>query len=159
MQNFSVKLWICAGKLDGSTVDTEGRNAYRNIRRRRKCGDFFFADGSDLVYPVELLKVWKNMRIYVIWCACILYSYFQNAFDKVPCQKSWKKLKDRFDQEGDAFWTDDYLKERKWKVGVNCLCLKWREFAIEDWVLLSVGWTLRQQHVLVLLNGWGSADK
>lgn len=64
--------------------------------RRKKCIQkhtekqemlgLFFADHSDLVYPVGLLNVLKSIRIYMIWCACILY--FQNAFDKVPCQKS-----------------------------------------------------------------------
>lgn len=39
----------------------------------------------------------------MIWCAYILYSYFQNAFDIVPGEKSWKKFKDHFDQEGYAF--------------------------------------------------------
>lgn len=39
----------------------------------------------------------------MVWSACILHSYFQNAFDKVPCQKSLKEFKDPLDKGEDAF--------------------------------------------------------
>lgn len=84
MQNFSMKFWICAGKLGGNIVDA-GKKCIQKHTENQKMWELFLAYSSGLVYPVELLKVGKGMRIYVIWCACILYSYFQNAFDKIPC--------------------------------------------------------------------------
>lgn len=53
------------------------------------------------------------MRICMIWCACILYSYFQDAFDKVPCQIPERNLKIILIRKQMLFRTDNYLKERK----------------------------------------------
>lgn len=66
------------------------------------CG-FFFREKCGLVYLVELLKIWRTMTVYMVWSAYVLYLYFQNAFDKVPYQKSLKKFKGPFDMGEDAF--------------------------------------------------------
>lgn len=43
------------------------------------------------------------MRVYMVQSTYILDLYFQNAFDKVLCQKSLKKFKVPFDKEEGAF--------------------------------------------------------
>lgn len=53
------------------------------------------------------------MRIYMIWWACILYSYFQNDFDKSLAKNPERNLKIVLIRKEMLFRADDYLKERK----------------------------------------------
>lgn len=44
---------------------------------------------------------------------------FENAFDKAPCPNSWM-------ERSDPFMGGNWLKNRKWRVGINGKMSKWR---------------------------------